>query len=514
MNRFMKMQTAIILLLCAANTCFAQNSLRASKNVRDVFRSKSGNAAKATVGIAVQGKQVALGCVVSVDGEVVTKASLIPDGDVRLITADGNSVLAERVGTDEAFDVMLLKAQSGQFVPLQFAPEKPSIGRMVAALRDKGAVVGVGMVIVEANRTGLRKLGSAPEQPSAYLGLNLAEEESGGLRVTREVPRNAPAFPFGIRKDDVITAVAGYKVNRVQDLLRILRTKQPGDRINVKVERNGEQKRSTVRLGDRGIDKWGGGPFSKRRYNIPNVITHDIRIRPNECGGPLVSASGEVVGMNIARALRIATYAVPGEPLNKIIDSLRATQAKGRVSVEPIPSAVAKTTLTIPPPTPGAGVAGRARVAPVARVVRNSLAVPQVQPAGLPSTPSDSVTRFDENILSYSEPVPEQAIEQFVSMAQRARSRIVVIDGGESASDNVGSLKRAWKKSNGRSFHRLSVTSPDEANDASRFSILENCTAVWVTSGVSAEALSDTALARRLASVKSRKTPIAMPVNR
>ncbi|MHC4406264.1 MAG: hypothetical protein ACYTG0_42060, partial [Planctomycetota bacterium] len=58
-------------------------------------------------------------------------------------------------------------------------------------------------------------------------------------------------------------------------------------------------------------DAWGGGPFSERRFGFPLAMVHDMPVQPSDCGGPVVDTDGNVVGINIARALRVTNYAIP-----------------------------------------------------------------------------------------------------------------------------------------------------------------------------------------------------------
>ena len=45
---------------------------------------------------------------------------------------------------------------------------------------------------------------------------------------------------------------------------------------------------------------------------------------PNECGGPLVSLDGKVVGINIARGGRVDSYAMPAAETFEVFLQLRA----------------------------------------------------------------------------------------------------------------------------------------------------------------------------------------------
>lgn len=53
------------------------------------------------------------------------------------------------------------------------------------------------------------------------------------------------------------------------------------------------------------------GELSKRRSGFRKVFVHDCAIAPNECGGPLTDINGRVLGINIARAGRESSYAIP-----------------------------------------------------------------------------------------------------------------------------------------------------------------------------------------------------------
>jgi hypothetical protein len=57
-------------------------------------------------------------------------------------------------------------------------------------------------------------------------------------------------------------------------------------------------------------DRWGGGPYSERRFGLGPVVVHDSVIDPQDCGGPLVDVEGNVIGINIARAMRVASFAI------------------------------------------------------------------------------------------------------------------------------------------------------------------------------------------------------------
>src|SRR5690606_31507268 len=67
-----------------------------------------------------------------------------------------------------------------------------------------------------------------------------------------------------------------------------------------------------------------GGPLSARNSGFPAVIQHDTVLKPNECGGPLVTLAGEVIGINIARGGRTESYAIPSDVVVGVLKELRS----------------------------------------------------------------------------------------------------------------------------------------------------------------------------------------------
>ena len=74
-----------------------------------------------------------------------------------------------------------------------------------------------------------------------------------------------------------------------------------------------------------------GGDVSERAEAFELAIQHDTVLEPSQCGGPLVNLEGKAVGVNIARAGRVASYALPAALVKRIIEQLEA-QAKNTMS--------------------------------------------------------------------------------------------------------------------------------------------------------------------------------------
>jgi serine protease Do len=65
-----------------------------------------------------------------------------------------------------------------------------------------------------------------------------------------------------------------------------------------------------------------GSRLSDKRTGFPNVLQHDTVLSPADCGGPLVDLDGKAVGVNIARAGRTESYAVPTESVLPLLFDL------------------------------------------------------------------------------------------------------------------------------------------------------------------------------------------------
>jgi len=70
------------------------------------------------------------------------------------------------------------------------------------------------------------------------------------------------------------------------------------------------------------------------------VMQHDILLYSKTTGGPLVDLDGRCLGMNIARANRAESFAIPLEDLKTITDKLM----REAVAAPPAPPAPADST--------------------------------------------------------------------------------------------------------------------------------------------------------------------------
>ena len=293
--------------------------------VKDAFLAVSERASSGTVELLAAGKTLALGTVVAGDGYIVSKASLL-NGKLTCRLEDGRELEATVVGVDDKHDLALLRVAADNLTPVLWSDSVPAAGSFVAALGMDDHPLALGVISTEP-----RTISGPTRSPSqrGWLGITLGAGDSG-LGIT-QVSADSAAEEAGLKEGDLIVTVHGTTMKSVQQIVEAIGSHDPGDALTLLIRRGEKEMEVSAKLGERPSqqepqDNWGGGPFSQRRTGFPLVLPHDAIVLPNQCGGPLVDTSGKVVGINIARALRVSTYALPAQTVEELVKQLRVDQ--------------------------------------------------------------------------------------------------------------------------------------------------------------------------------------------
>ncbi len=322
---------AACVLLASAGAAPAQSlSDRGKKKLPHLFAEAVSAASESTVRVQCDGKDAALGTIVSADGYILTKGSEL-HGAISVELRDGTAYDAEYVGYHKPSDLALLKIDAGRLKPVTFADAKAAeVGNWVAAVGPGPEPIAVGVISVGPRRLDPRsEEGMITNLNKGALGILMKDPEEGeGVGIARVEPGTAAA-KAGLKADDIIFELAGKPVKSRQALIDLLENYKPGDTVAVKVRRGDEEVSLRVKLGSRSDFDRGsfqnamGGALSGRRTGFPKVIQHDTVIRPTDCGGPLVDLDGRVLGINIARAGRVETWTIPGDVIQPILKELK-----------------------------------------------------------------------------------------------------------------------------------------------------------------------------------------------
>jgi serine protease Do len=197
--------------------------------------------------------------------------------------------------------------------------------------------------------------------------VQIGEHELGPM--VREVFPNTGAAKSGLKANDIIVKVAGVRTPGRVDLLNALGRNHAGDEVVLEVVRGKEELQVKVMLSPRqsvfpmnpraSLQNSLGGALSGRRDGFTQVLQHDTVLTPERCGGPLLDLAGRAVGINIARAGRVESYAIPAPLARAVADRLiraseSAATAKPATPKAPNAPTPAPKPPSQPPPKPAA----------------------------------------------------------------------------------------------------------------------------------------------------------------
>jgi serine protease Do len=338
MNKtILRVLTLVLVLAVLAQTVLAQppndwrremrrgaprpsNYLKNNAQIKSLLKPTLARCAAATVRVLGDDHAVALGTVVAADGLIATKASQL-SGKLECQLADGHKLPATVVGQDEATDLALLHVDAKNLAPVVWAAAAAAPGSLVAATSPGEAPTMIGVIsdVPQAMPGPNRQ-----NMPHGWLGINVAGE---GAEVQSVTPDSAAA-KAGLKNGDQIKRVDGAEIHSADHLIETLSRMAPNKKVKLLVARKDKQLELEATLskspGRLPYDNWGGGPFSDRRWGFAAVIPHDLAIAPTDCGGPLVDIDGRCQGVNIARALRVTSYALPPRVVQETIEKIRA----------------------------------------------------------------------------------------------------------------------------------------------------------------------------------------------
>jgi len=277
------------------------------------------------VKIDLDGNTVALAAVIDASGLAVTKASEIKEGKLTAWLAIGKEVEVQLIAKDEENDLALVKVNAKNLKPIQWATDETSVGQWVVTPGIAETPQAVGIVSVPP-----RKI----PPPRAFIGVVL-DFKSPDAKIA-QIMAGLGAEAAGLKPGDVVLKVNDSPVKERQELVKKLRTFREGQSVKLRVQRGEEEFDATIKMmapkpefGGRGFDRAArmnqmGSVTSQRAEGFDLAIQHDTVLQNWQCGGPLMNLDGKAVGLNIARAGRVASYALPGSVVRPAIARLQA----------------------------------------------------------------------------------------------------------------------------------------------------------------------------------------------
>jgi serine protease Do len=326
---------AAVVLLWAAPAAPAQRGRRDSniptktdQRFLTAFRAVVAVPSRSTVRIRCDDDVAAFGAVVAPDGWILTKASELKDKIVCELH-DGREFPARIVGVSEPYDLAMLKIDAKGLKPVEWRDStKDAVGSWVATPGLNIDPVAVGVLSVGTRKiTGVEL--TRRSTSGGFLGISISNAAAkNGVKIAEVIPGGA-ADKADFEEGDIIVAVGKNQITDPEALFKALQKTKPGEKVTVRVKRGSEEVVLHPVLGKRPVDRADfqnqlGSKLSDHRTGFPMVLQHDTVLRPVDCGGPLVDLDGKVIGINIARAGRTETFAIPAEAIKPLLDDLKS----------------------------------------------------------------------------------------------------------------------------------------------------------------------------------------------
>lgn len=268
------------------------------------------------------GRIVAMGTIVSEDGYAITKFSELSAAPISVRVPSGKKVPARVSAVRPANDLALLKLEGSEpdtwdIRPANFETSEPQTGSFVITPDNDGNSIGIGTLGVGARHVGHR----------GRLGVTFYDGATEPPIVQRVVPSSG-AFDAGLQDGDKILRINGEQMQGSRSAISTLGRFYPGEVVELLILRGDDTIELAARMRDQAIlmesknDAKVNGPRNARLSGFDQVIQHDTVLAPNQCGGPILDSEGDVIGINIARAGRVVTYALPSALINAEIVSM------------------------------------------------------------------------------------------------------------------------------------------------------------------------------------------------
>ncbi len=266
-----------------------------------------------------KGQHVAFGTIINRAGSIVTKYSVIQAPDSIIIEyRNGKKEIAKLIDYSIADDIALLqpiKNHSKFWIDLNQNLET-KVGSIIATVSWGKLPSKVGII------------GTGEQFPNDYvagrLGIRL-----DGTRVA-ELNDFSAAEKAGLLTGDNIKTIDQTSVNNQNTILDKLQNTYPTQIVTLQIERKDSLKTFNVKLGNPMYSYDFSTslliPLSERRRGFPLAFRHDMLIAKNEVGAPVVDLNGNVIGINISRTTRTASYAIPSKYLFSIMKNFKVNR--------------------------------------------------------------------------------------------------------------------------------------------------------------------------------------------
>lgn len=162
------------------------------------------------------------------------------------------------------------------------------------------------------------------------LGISASRPAEQGVEIGGVKP-GSPAELAGLASGEILLKIDDVEIKQQRDIDNLVKSKKIGDRVVLLLLRDGKETTLEVELAEEDAPPpppGGGrpnvkGPINDRHTHLGKVIQHDGVVLPSQQGGPVFDLRGNLVGLNIARADRTRTFALPAKKVAEILTELQ-----------------------------------------------------------------------------------------------------------------------------------------------------------------------------------------------
>lgn len=280
--------------------------------------------ARSTVRVWSGRTRLAYGTVIGDGHRVLTKWSEVAraTGKIYVQSARGEAVTANIVGVYSDEDLAVLEFTGTALKPVKWSSDPVKLGSFLVAPQPEGIPAGSGVVSVLDRNLRVTD--------HAYLGVMGAFNYNGpGVKI-QDVAADSGAGIAGLKPGNVILKVGDRPISGILELRNALVGVKPGSRVKLLVLTGEHERPFEVVLGNRpNLPKFPddrlqmmeqmGGKTSRVRDSFSCVIQSDMRLKPDQVGGPVVDLKGRVVGLSMAQAGRTSSYVMPAAAVENLL---------------------------------------------------------------------------------------------------------------------------------------------------------------------------------------------------